>query len=120
MCDKAVDRCFLYLILSLINISLTKYLTLFFLKSFTALYADENILYFNKDFSNVTFCCNKMGILSVNLKKINLDYTNYEENGPGTIILIKRLALHIKFEKHKTLKKKIYEELVFSVIANRI
>ena len=67
MCDKAVDRCFLYLILSLINISLTKYLTLFFLKIFTALYADENILYFNKDFSNVTFCCHKMGILSVNL-----------------------------------------------------
>ena len=84
------------------------------------MYADENILYFNKDFSNATFFCNKIGILSVNLKNINLDYTNYEEDGPETIILIKRLALHIKFEKHRTLKRKICEELVYSVIANRI
>ena len=111
---------FLYLILFLINISLTKYLTLFFLKIFTTLYADENILYFNKDFSNVTFFCNKMGILRVNLKNVNLDYTNYDEDGPDTIILTKRLALHIKFEKHKTLKRKIYEELVYSVIANKM
>ena len=30
---------------------------------FTALYADNNILYFNEDSSNVLFSCNEMGIL---------------------------------------------------------
>ena len=28
---------------------------------FTALYADENILYFKEDFSGVIFCCNGNG-----------------------------------------------------------
>ena len=28
---------------------------------------------------NVTFCCDEMGILSVNLNNINLDDTNYDE-----------------------------------------
>ena len=45
-------------------------------KLFTALYADENILYFNED-------------------------SGY----PGTIILIRLLAWHITFEKRKELKK---------------
>ena len=33
-----------------------------------------------------------MGILSVNLNNINLDDTNYEEDDPDTIILIRLLA----------------------------
>ena len=32
-------------------------------KLFTALYADKNILYFDGDFGNVVFSCNKMDIL---------------------------------------------------------
>ena len=32
-------------------------------KLFTALYADKNILYFDEDFGNVVFSCNKMDIL---------------------------------------------------------
>ena len=76
-------------------------------KLFTALYADKNILYFNDDSSNATFCCNKMDILSVNLDNINFDDTNYEKDDPDSIILIRLLALHIKFERrHKTLKKR--------------
>ena len=61
-------------------------------KLLTALYGIENILYFNEYCSNVTFCCNEMGILSVNLNNINLDDTNYEEDDPDTIILIRLLA----------------------------
>ena len=45
-----------------------------------------------------------MGILSVNLNNINIDDTNYEEDDPDTIILIRLLARHIKFEKGKALK----------------
>ena len=65
----------------------------------TAVYADENILYFNKDSSNVVFNCNGMGILNIDLNNINLDDTNYDEDDPDTIILIRRLASHTKFEK---------------------
>ena len=75
-------------------------------KLFTALYADKNILYFNDDSSNATFCCNEMDILSVNLDNINFDDTNYEKDDPDTIIPIRLLALHIKFERHKTFNKR--------------
>ena len=50
-----------------------------------------------------------MVTLSVNLNNINLDDTNYEENDPDTIILIRLLAWHIKFEKCSELKKIISE-----------
>ena len=75
-------------------------------KLFTALYADENMLYFNEDSGIVTFCCNEMGILRVNLNHINFDDTNDKEDDPDTIILIRLLAWHIKFQKRKALKKR--------------
>ena len=64
---------------------------------FTALYADENIPYFNENSGNVEFSCNEMGILNIDLNNINLDDTNYDKNGPDTIIFIRLLAWHIKF-----------------------
>ena len=42
---------------------------------------------------------------------INLD-DNFDEEDPNTIILIRLLAWHTKFEKHKELKKKLNEELM--------
>ena len=80
-------------------------------KLFTALYADENILYFDEDFDNVAFNCNGMGILDIDLNNINLDNT-IDKDDPDTIILIRLLACHIKFEKSKALKKIISEELM--------
>ena len=74
-------------------------------KLLTVLCVDENILYFKENSSNVTFCCKEMGILGVNLNNINLDYNNYEGDDPDTIILIRLLAGHIKFEKREALKK---------------
>ena len=76
-------------------------------KLFTDLCADENILYFNENSSNVIFGCNEMGILSINLNNINLDDNNYEEDDPDTIVLIRLLAWHIKCEKRKELKKRL-------------
>ena len=55
-------------------------------KLYTALYANENILYFNQDSGDVTFCCNEMGILSVNLNNINLD-NNFDEDNPDALFL---------------------------------
>ena len=72
---------------------------------FAALYSDENILYFNEDSSNVVFICIGMGILNINLNNINLGDNNYDEDDPDTIIHVRLLAWHIKFEKRKELKK---------------
>ena len=72
---------------------------------FTALYADENILYFNEDSSNAVFICNGMGIRNIDLHNFNLDNTNYDEDDPDAIIRVRLLAWHIKLEKRKALKK---------------
>ena len=69
---------------------------------FTALYADENILYFNEDCGNVTFSCNEMGILNVDLNT-NLD-NYFDEDDPDTVIHIGPLVWHIEFEKCKALE----------------
>ena len=74
-------------------------------KLLTASYTDEKILCFNDYSGNTVFSCNEMGILSIDLKNIDLDDTNYDKRDPKTIIQIRLLAWHIKFQKHKTLKK---------------
>ena len=47
-----------------------------------------------------------MGILNVDLNDIRLDDTNYVEDFPDTIILVRLLAWHIKYEKRKALRKR--------------
>ena len=47
-----------------------------------------------------------MGILNVDLNDIRLDDTNYDEDFPDTIILVRLLAWHIKYEKRKALRKR--------------
>ena len=42
-----------------------------------------------------------MPILNIDLTNINLDDTNYEEDDPNTIILIRLLDWHNKFERRK-------------------
>ena len=82
MCDEAVDDCLAALDFVPDSFVASKMVE----KLFTALYGDENILNFNEDSSDVTFSCNEMGILSVNLNNINLDGTNYEQDDPENII----------------------------------
>ena len=53
-------------------------------KLLTALYADDNVLYFDEESRDAVFCCN--------LNNINLDDTNYDKDNPGTIIHIRILA----------------------------
>ena len=77
----------------------------------TAVYVGENIFYFNGDSDNVVFNCNEMGILNIDLDNISLD-NNFDEDDPDTVILIRFLAWHIKFEKRKALKKELNEELM--------
>ena len=75
-------------------------------KLFNGLYADENILYFDDVSGDVIFNCSGMDILNIDLNNINLE-ENFDEDYPDTIILIKLLAWHIKFRKHKELKKRV-------------
>ena len=70
------------------------------------LHADDDILFYNKDFDKVIFIANQRYILTVDLDKINLDNNNnFDEDDPDTIILTRFLGWHIKFEKRKALKK---------------
>ena len=48
-------------------------------KLFTALYVDENILYFNEDSGNVVFSCNEMSIFNIDIIYVNLD-NNFDES----------------------------------------
>ena len=94
MCEKAVDDC-----ISALKSVPDQFVTSKIIKiQFTALYADDNILDFNEDSGNAVFICNGMGILNIDLNKINLDNTNYKDD-PDAIILVRFLAWHIKFEK---------------------
>ena len=52
-----------------------------------------------------------MGVLNRDLNDINLD-NNFDEHNADPITLIRLLALDIKFEKWKKLKKELNEELM--------
>ena len=60
-------------------------------KLFTALYADENILYFNEDSGDAVFNCNKTGNFNIDLNNITLG-NDFDNDDRDTIILISLLA----------------------------
>ena len=98
MWDEAVDDC-----LAALKLVHNCFVTIEMIKKlFTSLYADENILYFNEGSGDVIFNCNGMGILNIDLNNINLG-NNFDADDADTIILIRLLAWHIKFEKRKEL-----------------
>ena len=100
MWDEAVDDC-----LAALKLVHNCFVTIEMIKKlFTSLYADENILYFHEGSGDVIFNCNGMGILNIDLNNINLG-NNFDAVDADTIILIRLLAWHIKFEKRKELKK---------------
>ena len=67
-------------------------------KLYTALYGNENILYFNEDSGDAVFSCNEMDNPCIDLNNINLE-KNFDEDDPDTIALIRILAWHIKFTR---------------------
>ena len=107
MCDETVDDC-----LAAFKLVPDWFVISKMIKNlFTALYADENKLYFNEGSGDVVFNCNGVGILNIDLNNINLD-NNFDEDDPDTIIIIRLLAWHIKFEKRKEFKRELSEELM--------
>ena len=69
------------------------------------------IIHFNEDSGDAVFNYNETRIVNINLNNINLD-ENFDEEDPNTIILIRLLARHINFEKHKELKQELNKELM--------
>ena len=70
------------------NLLLIGLLQVKWLKNLIALYADDNILYFNEESGNALFSCNEMSIVSIDFNNIKLDNTIYVEDDSGTIIHI--------------------------------
>ena len=103
MCNKAVDDC-LGVLKSIPNWLVTSKV----LEKFHyALLANDGILFFDEDFSKATFFANEIGILCVDLDKINLDDdNNFYEDDLDTTIHVRLLAWCNKFEKFETLKKR--------------
>ena len=63
------------------------------------------LVYFDEDFGNVVFNCNETNILNIDLNCINFNDDNFDKDDPDTIIHVKLLAWHAKFENDKALKK---------------
>ena len=68
------------------------------------LLSNHDIIFFNEDSNYVTFFSNEIGILSVNLNKINLDDVIFDEDDPETIINLRHLLGIIDLHKVKHLK----------------
>ena len=101
MCE-AVDNC-----LTALKFIPDWFVTSEMLEKFhNALLANADILFFDEDFSKVTFFTNEMDVLGVDLDKTNLDdENNFYEDNTETIIHVRHLAWYHKFEKHKAIKK---------------
>ena len=107
MCDEAVDDCLAALKLVPDWFVTSKNIE----KLFTAMYTDENILYFSEGSNYAIFNSNGRVILNIDLNNINLD-NNFDEDYNDTVILIRHFAWQIKFEKQKKIKKEASQELM--------
>ena len=104
MCDEDVDDCLVAL----------KVVTDWFVTSkaikklFTPLYVIDNILYFDTNSGNATFCCNEMHCMKNNIfvKMLNVIFAH--------ILVIFR----IWWKYHIFCKTKIEEIIIFSIISD--
>ena len=81
------------------------------IKMITALFIEGDMLFLDEDSGNVTFRSDEMGILR-DLNNMNLNNASFYEDDPKTIIHVKVLACHNKYEQHKAFKKDISTELI--------
>ena len=103
MCDKAVDDC-----LAALKFIPDWFVTSKMLEKFhdALLINDDTYSLFWWRFYKVTFFADEIGILGVNVDKINLaDVNDFYEDDPEIIIHVKHLDWHNKFQKCKATKK---------------
>ena len=97
ICDKAVDDH-----LAALKLILDWFATCKTIKELdTALCADENILYFNEGSVNAICCCDKIGILNIDISNINLD-NNFDQFDSILLFLLEFWlgVLNLKNAKH--------------------
>ena len=75
MCDEAVDDCLAALKFIPDGFVTSKMLE----KFYNALHANDDILFYNKDFDKVTFITNQKHVLAVDLDKINIENSFYSD-----------------------------------------
>ena len=66
-----------------------------------ALFSNDDILFFDEDSNSVTSFGGEIGILSVDLDRINLDDVNFHEDDPETIIQDTPMAWPNRFKQDK-------------------
>ena len=66
----------------------------------------------NADSDNVTFFCNDMGVGNVDLNIRSLDYNTFDDDDPGTIILVRLIAWCDRYKKCKEHRKEISLKLI--------
>ena len=79
-------------------------------KLYDALFADDNIFFFDKDSGNVKFSRNEIGILWVDLNYINLDDTNFYEDVHKSVIQVRLSTWRNDLKQRKLFKKEISKE----------
>ena len=103
MCDEVVDDC----------LAALEFIPDWFVKSKmlekfdNALFANNDMRFYDENFDKVEFIANQRHILAVDLDKINIhNDKNFDENDPDTFIHVRLLAWCNKFKKRKALKKR--------------
>ena len=87
MCDEAVDD-----FLAALKLVPDWFVTIKMIKKlYSAQYANDDLIFFDENSCDVTFCCDEMGILIVNLNDINL-HNNLDEDDHDSIIVIRLLV----------------------------
>ena len=87
-------------------------------KILTALYADESILYFNKNASDALFPCNDICVLNIDLNNISHADTNYDGNNPETELFVSEFRLGILSLKDVKLLKKDKWRINANIVAS--
>ena len=116
MCNKAVDDFLPALKIFPEWFVTNKVIT----KLLTALFADDDILFFNEDSVNVTFSSDKMGILSIDLNNINLDDDKFDDDDPEAIVQVRLMSWYNKRKHCKTSKNDISKVLMPLMASNKM
>ena len=70
------------------------------------------MIFVKKDSNYVTYFSDEIGILIVDLKNINLDYVNFDEDNPEIIIHVRHLDWCNRSKQYKAFKKEISKILI--------
>ena len=81
-------------------------------KLHAALFANNEILFFDKDSGNVTFSSDEMGIISVDRNYVNIDDVDFYENVLETIIHVRLMTWNNKLKQHMAFNNDVSKELM--------